>query len=189
MTRAKLYRYVGLAFALLLLGGFMDTGEKRNPQLAPLDHTVIGYMASDKYALREEFELIGRYLVCTMENDPKADCPRDTGWPTLNYLDLRTKIKQQYPDYSEYKQDRFDDGHTQQAIYYYGLYLQDIELPALKTRILIAHALLFLCFLIALYKREAVGRFLCNTCARLWATLQRLPRAILGAAKGLHGKV
>lgn len=189
MTRAKLHRYVGLAFAVLLLGGFMDTGEKRNPQLAPLDHTVMGYMASNKYVLREEFELIGRYLVCTIESGPKTDCAKESGWPTLNYLALKPKIKQQYPDYSEYKQDDFDDTHTQQAIYYYGQYLQNTELPALKTRILIAHSLLFLFFLIALYKREAVGRFLCNTCALLWATLQRLPRAILGVAKGLHGKV
>lgn len=189
MNKAKLHRYVGLAIAVLLLGGFMDTGEKRDPQLAPLDHTLIGYMASDKNILREEFELIGRYLVCTLENDPKTNCARESGWPTLDYLALRPKIKQQYPDYSEYPQDDFDETHTQQAIYYYGQYLQNIELPALKTRILIAHALLFFCFLIALYKREAVGRFFCNSIGLLWATLLRLPRAILGAAKGLHEKV
>ena len=84
-----------------------------------------------------------------------------------------------------------DDFETRaaQEIYFYGFYLQEEELPALKTRILIAHALLFLCFLIALYKREAIGRFLCNSIAFLWATFQRIPRAILGAAKGLHEKV
>ena len=68
MNKAKLQRYVGLAFAVLILGGFISTGEKRNPQLAPLDHTVIGYLTTDKENLRNKFDGIGRYLVCTMEN-------------------------------------------------------------------------------------------------------------------------
>ena len=167
----------------------MDAGVKRDPQLAPLDHTVIGYLVSDKNVLREEFELIGKYLVCSMENNPKRNCAGEIYWPSSNYLELRPKIKQKYPDYSEYVQDEFDVTHTNQAIYYYGLYLQEIELPALKTKILVFHALLFLCFLIALFKREAIGRFFCNSVALLWVTLLRIPRAILGAAKNLHGKV
>lgn len=191
MTKAKLHRYVGLAFALLLLVGFMDAGVKSTPQLAPLDHTVIGYLVSDKNALREEFEDVSKYLACTLENTGKRKCAREIGWPTLNYLDSLPKIKEQYSNLTDIPLIDTDDFEARavQEIYFYGHYLQAVELPALKTKIYTAHALLFLCILIAIFKRESIGRILCNGYSILWATLRRLPRVILGAAKSLHQKV
>lgn len=191
MDKAKLYRYVGLATALFLLSGFVSTGIKQEPQLTPLDNTVLGYLVAGKDDVRYEHEAFERYLICTMENTGRRSCAREIGWPTLEYLRSLPNIKEQYSNFSNIPLIDTDDfeARAAQEIYFYGHYLQAEELPALKTKILVSHALLFLGFLLILVKREAVGKFLCNSVSLLWATLLRITKSLLGAARGIHERI